>query len=215
MGDIVKEVVNENQMKETETVHNENMYTRIKLSMPYHFPVVFKEKPMGMLVNAIKIARLSDYAKVYKYANITFDDEQNFYMNVELMDSFKRGKTNGLVLDVLKDNKYYDGSYDKVIIYSQEFKNTSFFAYVLYNTETKQSKHIYGFDRNDGLLISKIYESLTNVYRKNLIRLYTRYMHDGVPLNKLNKLKDTYHNVWEKAYTKVPFDHSIWNFIDE
>lgn len=211
MEDIVKEVVNENEVD----VQNENMYRRIKLSMPHHVPAVFKEKTMGMLVNGIKGARLSTYAKVYKYANITFDDDRNFYMNVELMDSFKRGKTNGLVLDVVKQNKFYDGSYDKVIIYAQEFKNSAFFAFVLYNTETKKSNHIYGFDRNDGLLISKIYELLTNIYRKNIIRLYTRYMHNGVPADKLVKLKDIYHNVWEKAPSKIPFDHSIWDFIDE
>ena len=145
----------------------------IDLPVCYENFDVFKQKASLILKSLFEIGRINDFMKFHKYGLITSLNKKNNQIKVEESEKFVRGKTNCMIYN-LTANKYNPKLYDKLIIYYNNVsRDTIWYGYILYNTETKDMLHKYYIDYADDKLYHKIWDSFMSMHRKKVFKFYS------------------------------------------
>jgi hypothetical protein len=146
----------------------------IDLPICYEKFDVFKQKATLILKSLFEVGRISDFMKFDNYGLISPLNEKSNQIKVEDTDKFVRGKTNCMIYNLTK-NKYNPGIYDKLIIYYNAVsRDTQWYGYILYNTETKEMLHKYYFDYADDKLYHKIWDSFMILGKKKVFDFYSK-----------------------------------------
>lgn len=127
-----------------------------------------KEKEINKVIWILSNTRhVQDICHV-GFGELTFDelhDEQHWHPIVEEQMTFNRRRSNCAIFDihVTRGTNFYD----KLFLYHSNNKRNGNWGYVLYNSNTKKSKHVYFIydDLND--LISHINKSLNRMMRND------------------------------------------------
>ena len=117
---------------------------QLKFSLCYIDCTNFKEKELLILRNIIANARLGRQLSFSNYAIITFDnetDKKHEYPNITEIPSYGRGKTNGIIFDIIDEQ--LKSRFNKCLLYKTQYKTEGYYGYVFYNTETNESNHIF------------------------------------------------------------------------
>lgn len=127
-----------------------------------------KEKEINKVIWILSQSRHVQDISHAGFGELTFDeinDEQHWHPIVEEQMGFNRRKSNCAIFDIhlTKGTNFYD----KLFLYHSNNKRIGNWGYVLYNTKTKKSKHIYFIydDLND--LISHINKVLNAMMRND------------------------------------------------
>lgn len=145
----------------------------IDLPICYENFDVFKQKSSIILKSLFEIGRINDFMKFYKYGLITTLNRKSDQIKVEETDKFIRGKTNCMIYN-LTANKYNPNTYDKLIIYYNNVsRDTIWYGYILYNTETKKLMHKYYIEYADDELYHKIWNSFMSIHRQKIFNFYS------------------------------------------
>lgn len=112
----------------------------------------FKEKELLVLRNIISGSRVGQNFYFYKYANVSFDEQdyKHEYPIVSELDNFGRSKTNSIIF------KISNNLYNRCLIYQTGSKECSFYGYIIYNTETGKYSHNYNLDYEINSLLKHI-----------------------------------------------------------
>lgn len=140
---------------------------QLKFAMCYTECSNFKEKEALVMRNVFSVARLGELLKFRAFASITFDEENDHkheYPNVAELDSFARGKTNGVIFD-LHDSKN-EGKFNRCLVYKTQYKTDGYFGYIFYNTETGRMNNIYNVNFALDELCIHIWKSLDILSRE-------------------------------------------------
>lgn len=139
-------------------MENETIYSA-KFEMPYISCVNFKEKESIILSNIIKGSRLGELVNFDGYANISFDEEDknHWHPQIKPIESFTRNKSNSLVFGIKGNNKY-----NKIFVYQTSLKETRFYGFIFYNTETNKCLHIYNVEYDHTKLIIGMFRIIQN-----------------------------------------------------
>jgi len=136
------------------------MNYELDLAINYQIFTNFKQKSAAILINLFNGGRIIDYARFSGYGLITSLNERNNKIIIEEQDRFNRTKTNCLIFD-LTYNKYNPGRFDKLFIYySITSRDNGWYGYVLYNTETGETRNKYCLPYADDKLYQYIYVHL-------------------------------------------------------
>lgn len=127
-----------------------------------------KEKEINKVIWILSQSRHAQDISHVGYGELTFDDfhdEQHWNPIVEEQMCFNRRKSNCAIFDIhlTRGTNFYD----KLFLYHSNNKRIGNWGYVLYNSETKKSKHVYFIydDLND--LISHINKALNAMMRND------------------------------------------------
>lgn len=133
----------------------------------------FKEKELILLRNTIACTRISNDITFYKYANISFDENDKKHETpiVTEFDNFTRSKTNAIIFD-MKNTEKNPGKFNKCIIYQHIMKNDGFYGFVFYNTETGRYNHIYNITNDRNELLVNIWRSIDIMQREEMYSYY-------------------------------------------
>lgn len=170
----------------------------------------FKQKSALILQNLFANGRIIDYAKFHSYGTVTPLDDRHSKIQIEELSKFTRSKVNCLIYD-LTYNKYNPGKYDKLFIYSSTTsRNATWYGYVLYNTETHQTKHKYCIEHMDDKLYQYIYMSIVNLPNDKMWKYYSD-KYDALKKKDIKNVKtiEEYREVkkWYEDFVKVPFSN--------
>jgi len=164
------------------------MNYELNLAINYQEFDNFKQKGALILQGLFSSGRMIDYAKFSSYAIITSLNEKNNKISVEEQERFNRAKTNCLIYD-LTYNKWNPGKYNKLFIYySITSRDTGWYGYVLYNTETGKTFNKYCIDYSDDKLYQYIYRNLIDLINDKKWEYFScRY--DALKKNDLKNIK--------------------------
>ena len=169
----------------------------------------FKQKSAYILNALFANGRIIDYAKFSCFGNITPLNDKNNKIHVEELDKFNRTKVNCLIYD-LTYNKYNDGKYDKLFIYySTVVRDTNWYGYVFYNTQTGKTLHKYCIEYADDKLYQYIYKSILFLSEDKLWNHYSEKFdalraHDKKGIKTIKDWREM-HQYYEEL-PKKPFD---------
>lgn len=128
------------------------MEYKLKFQLPYIDCTNYKEKDLLSFIKLINGSRVGQLLCGYKYGTITYDqeDKQKFYPIANELDNFSRSKTNCVIFNIK------EGNYNKLILYQSILKDSGFYGFVVYNTETNKMLHIYNIDLDYTQLLGTI-----------------------------------------------------------
>lgn len=131
----------------------------------------FKEKDLILLRNFISGCRLGREIKFSHYANVTFDenDKKHDFPIVTEIESFTRGKTNGVVFD-MENTSLNNGVFTKCFIYQTLFNNSGAYGYILFNDETNEITHSFNIEYDANELVKHIYTSITSINKRPMLK---------------------------------------------
>jgi hypothetical protein len=131
----------------------------------------FKEKDLILLRNFISGCRLGREIKFSHYANVTFDenDKKHDFPIVTEIESFTRGKTNGIVFD-MENTSLNNGVFTKCFIYQTLFNNSGAYGYILFNDETNEITHSFNIEYDANELVKHIYTSITSINKRPMLK---------------------------------------------
>lgn len=184
------------------------MIYNINLKVNYEHFDVFKQKNMLVLQNLFGYSRLGEFIRFNSYGIITPLDHKNCNVNIELSDKYNRLKTNCLIYD-LTFNKYNQNKFDKLFIYYEVMtRETTWYSYILYNSETGALKHYYYLQYMDDKLCQDILKNLINLkndklwdfYRKKAISTKNQNTKEVPTIGEYNNMKNYY-----KEFIKLNF----------
>lgn len=149
------------------------MNYEINLAVNYQNFDSFKQKSALILQNLFAHGRIIDYAKFAGYGGITPLNDKHTQISVEEFPKFMRSKVNCLIFD-LTYNKYNPGKYDKLFIYSSTTsRNTVWYGFILFNTETGKTMHKYCLEYSDDRLYQQIYTTLIKLSEEKFWDFYS------------------------------------------
>ena len=130
----------------------------------------FKEKDLILLRNFISGCRLGREIKFSHYANVTFDenDTKHDFPIITEIESFTRGKTNGIVFD-MENTSLNNSVFTKCFIYQTLFNNSGAYGYILFNDETNESTHSFNIEYDANELVKHIYTSITSINKRPIL----------------------------------------------
>lgn len=131
----------------------------------------FKEKDLILLRNFISGCRLGREIKFSHYANVTFDenDKKHDFPIVTEIESFTRGKTNGIVFD-MENTSLNNGVFTKCFVYQTLFNNSGAYGYILFNDETNEITHSFNIEYDANELVKHIYTSITSINKRPMLK---------------------------------------------
>jgi len=145
----------------------------IDLPICYQTFDVFKQKSAQILKALFEVSRINMFMNFYKYGTITTLNEKSNQIEVEEADKFTRGKTNCLIYTLTK-NKYNPGIYDKLVIYYNVVsRDTIWYGYILYNSETCASFNKYYIIYEDDKLYHCLWDSFMLLHKKKIYEFYS------------------------------------------
>lgn len=180
----------------------------IDLPICYENFDVFKQKSSLILKSLFEMSKMNDFIKFDKYGLITSLNKKSNQIKVEDTEKFVRGKTNCMIYNLTK-NKYNPGIYDKLIIYYNAVsRDTQWYGYILYNTETKKLMHKYYIDYVDDKLYHKIWDSFMLLHKKKMYDFYSQKFdciknHDNENVKMLKDFKKLKKELEE--FKTIPF----------
>ena len=186
------------------------MNFEIKLDIYYQNFDNFKQKSALMLQNLFVNGRINDYIKFRSYGTITPLDDRHKKIQIEELNKFTRSKVNCLIYD-LTYNKYNPGKYDKLFIYSSTTsRNTTWYGYVLYNSETGKTMHKYCLEHLDDKLYQYIYMSIVKLPNDKLWKYYSD-KYDALKKKDIPNVKTIEEwremRKWYDDFVHTPFDN--------
>lgn len=137
----------------------------------------FKERELLLLRNTIAKARLGHDLSFYKYATITFSQEDIKHETpiINELESFGRGKTNAIIFNMANTN-INNNKFNKCLVYQTIYKTDAYYGYIFYHTETQRYIHIYNVNHDICELIIHIGRSIDTLQREEMYNYYlTRY----------------------------------------
>lgn len=145
----------------------------IEFNMPYIGVDTLKQKHYLVLTSTIGCSRLREYMKFEGPGLIVFadDDIKHCHPTVTLMDKYNRLKTNCLIYS-LPENSSNMNYFDKLVIYYSAGSKISYYGYVLYNTKTGKSEHIYFVEDNYNDLLRCLNQTFNRLFDKTLYDYY-------------------------------------------
>ena len=173
----------------------------------------FKQKAAYIVNSLFAQGRINDYMHFKSYGIITPLDDKNKHISIEEIDKFNRIRTNCIIYD-LTYNKWNPGKYDKCFIYfSNVTRDTNWYGYVLYNSETGDLKHKYCIKYEDDKLYQYIYRSIISLaddvkwdyYNKEFDSLKNRDTQNYRTINHYKEYKQYYEDFIKKPFTKLDF----------
>lgn len=147
----------------------------------------FKEKELILFRNFVAGARLGREIKFSNYATVTFNEEdtKHDFPIVTEIDSFTRGKTNGIVFDMEKTS-LNNGVFNKCFVYQTIYHNSGAYGYILFNSETGDSVHTFNVEYDTNELVKHIYNSITAIPNRPKL---AKMLQDSIAIRKMrNKL---------------------------
>ena len=137
------------------------MEYKLKFQLPYIDCTNYKEKDLLSFINLVNGSRVGNLLCKYRYGTITYDqeDKQKFYPIVNELDNFSRSKTNCIIFDIREGNC---NKYNKLFLYQSILKDSGFYGFVAYNTETNKMLHIYNIDLN----YTQLFDSIQRIFAK-------------------------------------------------
>lgn len=134
------------------------MEYKLKFNMPYINCDNYKEKELLNFIGIINGSRVGLLLTGYKYANLKFDDKDNKheYPIITELDSFSRSKTNCIIFNISKNNKY-----DKIFIYQTLNKENPYYGILAFNEETQKCTHIYNIEYDHSKIIIYMFRMLS------------------------------------------------------
>lgn len=131
----------------------------------------FKEKELILLRNFVSGCRLGREIKFSHYANVTFDenDTKHDFPIVTEIESFTRGKTNGIVFD-MENTSLNNGVFTKCFVYQTLFNNSGAYGYILFNDETNEITHSFNIEYDANELVKHIYTSITSINKRPMLK---------------------------------------------
>lgn len=168
-------------MSKFDIVFNDNNNYTLKFNYCFIECTNFKEKELNVLRNIISKARLGKELVFYRYANISFNenDSKHEYPVITEFENFARGKTNAIIFKM--DNEMSSQEkYNRCIIYQTVSKNDGFYGYLFYNTETGEYNHTYNLTYELTNLFSHLYQSIDFINREKLYDDYLTKTTGGV-----------------------------------
>lgn len=168
----------------------------IKFEMPYIGTDTLKQKHYSVLTSTIGCSRLREYMKFEGPGLISFsdDDTKHWHPMVTSMDKYNRLKTNCLIYS-LPENPSNMGYFDKLVIYYSAGSKISYYGYVLYDTKTDKSEHIYFIEDNYNDLLRCLNQTFNRLYDKTLYDHYGKKYdalksRHGLTINDVPTIKD-------------------------
>lgn len=168
----------------------------IKFEMPYIGTDTLKQKHYSVLITMIGNSRLRECMKFEGPGLISFedDDTKHWHPIVTLMDKYNRLKTNCLIYS-LPENPSNMGYFDKLVIYYSTGSKISYYGYVLYDTKTDKSEHIYFIEDNYNDLLRCLNQTFNRLYDKTLYDHYGKKYDSlksrhGLTINDVPVIKD-------------------------
>lgn len=126
-----------------------------------------KEKEANKIIWILSQSRHVKDISFINYGEISFDVDDDKHWNpiVEEQNSFNRRKSSCMIFDIhlTKGTNYYD----KLFLYHSNNKRTGNWGYVLYNSETNKSKHVYFIYDDLDDLITHINKALNSMMRND------------------------------------------------
>lgn len=157
---------------------------KLKFSFSYIDCNNFKEKELNVFRNIISNSRLGRDLKFNSYVNITFEheDKKHDFPVISVLESFTRGKTNGVIFDV-PIGDYNDGTFEKMLLYQTTNKNTGSYGLLFFNTETNLNSHIFNIEYDINELLQHMQRVITSIpFRKT----FNAYMENSRKLKSKN-----------------------------
>ena len=193
------------------------MNYELNLAINYQTFDNFKQKGALILRGLFSGGRMIDHAVFSSYGIITSLNDRRNKISVEKQDRFNRAKTNCLIYD-LKYNKYNPGKYNKLFIYySITSRDTGWYGYVLYNTETGKTFNKYCVEYTDDKLYQYIYRSIINLaedkkweyFSKRFDALKNKDLKNVKTVKDYQEMKEYY-----EIFKKLPLN-PLEKFIDD
>ena len=150
----------------------------------------FQERQAEILVSSMLGSRLGRQMRFLSYGTIDFDvtDHKHQYPKVTYIDSFKRGKTQAIVFDLLY-NAQNNGMYDKLVIYNTTNAQNPYYGYVFYNSKEGKSSHRFLLDFATDELIKSLHRDFNLMLKSMIIDWYLKKSN---AIKKLSKEPNTY-----------------------
>lgn len=147
----------------------------LEFNMPYIDVDNFKQKPMSILISMITNSRLGEHMVFEGTGNITFEskDVKHYKPIVTVLDKYNRLKSNCLVfhLPITTCNRRY---FDKLVIYYTAGSKIPSYGYVLHNSKTGKSAHIYCLDYDNINLLKCLNQTFNTLYNREIYDYYTK-----------------------------------------
>lgn len=120
----------------------------IELNVPYVYFNNFKQKQTYNIQQVIGGSRLNFYMKFTGFGLITETKVGPAFKNIKIekQEKFNRIRTNCMIFDLI-ENDVNKGYYDKCFIYSDNSGKSGFYGYILYNTTTGRTDHVYNINK--------------------------------------------------------------------
>lgn len=169
----------------------------------------FKQKSANILVSTIAGSRLNDYMKFSAWAHIDFNDEDKLhkYPHITELDKFSRSKTNCIIYDLVSNPYNNDNIYDKCFIYRSNNSKDSTYGFIMYNTITGKSSHIFYIIEIYDALCVRLIQFFNTLSKKHLFDYYNHRFYCcnnqyGLTLNDCPSLID-YNNIIDNYNKKI------------
>lgn len=161
----------------------------LQLSMPYITMSNFKRKNLLILLECIGRSRLRDFMQLYSYGEVEYNKNDKQLVNpiVHVNHEYNRLKTNCLVF-ALPRNEYNKGYYDKLFVYYSQNRQNPFYGFVLYNSLSKKSSHVYFLEYDDNNLLHQLNHTFNCMDSYEVFDFYKK-KYEGA-LRKNNKTID-------------------------
>lgn len=112
------------------------------------------------IFNGLQISKLFSFVS---YANISFSEEDTKHENAIITElpQFGRNKTNALVYRISPGTINGD-LYDKCIFYQYIGSLENYYGFILYNSETQKSHHVYNINYELMYLFIRLKQSINS-----------------------------------------------------
>lgn len=123
-----------------------------------------KEKELNRLITVINGSRHVKDISFEGTGVLSFEDEYHYHCVVDPLENFNRVKSNVAIFNVHPENGY--DLFDKMFVYYSKGKRTNNWGIVMFNTKTKEQRHLYFI--NDDLfdVVMHINKQLNHLNRK-------------------------------------------------
>ena len=152
--------------------NDENSYL-INLELPYTNMDAFKQKALAILRSTIAMSTLCDHMCFESYGMCEYTQATHMKARITPVDRFTRGKIHCVIFRMYR-TKYNPGIYDRCIIFSHTVNNTTFYNYVMLNTETGENHHMFCLDYADDAICRYLKRFVMMLPRKKIYNFYSK-----------------------------------------
>lgn len=100
-----------------------------------------KEKELNRLVHIINNSRHVADVSFAGTGTLSFEDEDHYHVIVNPLETFNRVKSNVAIFNIHPESGY--DLFDKMFVYYSKGKRVNNWGIVMFNTKTKEQRHLY------------------------------------------------------------------------